>query len=43
MTENVSTREERRGTRRLMMWTAVISLVLLMGFLVWLVVQPGIG
>jgi hypothetical protein len=43
MTDQLSRREERRGTRRLMMCVAVVSLALLMASLVWLVLQPSIG
>jgi len=43
MTDQTSKSEERRGTRRLMISTAVVSLALLIAALVWLVLQPSIG
>jgi hypothetical protein len=43
MAGEISRREERQGTRRLMMCAAVVSLALLVASLVWLVLQPSIG
>jgi hypothetical protein len=43
MTNGLSTNEERRGTRRVMLWTAIISAILLIGILAWLAMPIAIG